>query len=62
MKSFKEISNYFSEDKKRTATIRQELGTKRFIVTVMNESGSAFSATFDTEEEAEQYSEDWVLS
>lgn len=61
MTAYKELSTYLNDEKTRTATIRQEIGTKRFIVSVTNESGHAFSASYITEEEAEQFAEDWVL-
>lgn len=60
MKSYKQVSEYYSEDKKRTASIRVELGTKRYVVTVVNDSGSAFTSSFETEEDAEQFAENWV--
>lgn len=59
--SYKELSTYLNDDQTRTATIRQEIGTKRFVVSVTNESGHAFSASFITEQEAEAFAEDWVL-
>lgn len=61
-RAYKELSVYYSDDKTRTATIRQEIGTKRFVVTVTNESGHAFSASYMTEEEAEGFSESWVVN
>ncbi len=61
MSAYKQLSEYFSEDTKKRASIVKELGTKRYIVQLINDSGSAFSASFDTEEEAEAYAEDWVV-
>lgn len=60
MSGYKEISEYFSEDQKKTASIVKELGTGHYIVRFKNESGTFFSSTFDTEDQAEQYAEDWV--
>jgi hypothetical protein len=59
--SFKELSNYYNDDKTRTATVRKEIGTNRFVVSVMNESGHSFSASYETEDDAEAFAEDWVL-
>lgn len=61
MSAFKELSEYFSDDSAKTATVVKELGTNRYIVRLMNDSGSAFSASFDSEEDAEAYAEEWVL-
>lgn len=61
-RSYKDVSTYYDEDRRRTATVRLELGTKNWVVSLMNDSGSAFSATFETEEDAEQYAEDWVVN
>ena len=61
MSGYKELSEYFSDDSAKTATIVKELGTNRYIVRLMNDSGSAFSASFDSEEDAEAYAEEWVL-
>ena len=61
-RAYKELSEYYSDDKSRTATVRLELGTKRFVVTVTNESGHAFSASYDDEDGAEQFAESWVVN
>lgn len=61
MTAYKELSTYMNDDQTRSATIRKELATKQYVVSVMNESGHAFSATFETEENAEAFAEDWVL-
>jgi hypothetical protein len=61
MSGFKEISEYFSDDTSKTASVVKELGTGRYIVRLMSDTGSAFSASFETEEDAEAYAEDWVV-
>lgn len=61
MSAFKELSEYYSDDSGKTATVVKELGTNRYVVRLMNDSGSAFSASFETEEDAEAYAEEWVL-
>jgi hypothetical protein len=60
--AYKELSEYYSEDNKRRASVVKELGTKRYIVRLINESGSAFSASFENEESAEAYAEEWVTN
>lgn len=61
MSAFKELSEYYSDDSGKKASVVKELGTGRYIVRLMNDSGSAFSASFETEEDAEAYAEDWIL-
>lgn len=61
MSAYKEISEYFSEDNKKRASVIKELGTGRYVVRLINDSGSAFSASFENETAAEEYAEDWVL-
>ena len=60
MSGYKQLSEYFSEDQKKTASIVKELGTNKYIVRFKNDAGSIFSSSFDTEDDAEQYAEDWV--
>lgn len=60
MSGYKEISDYFSEDGLKTASVIKELGTGKYIVRFKNDAGSIFSATYDDLDSAEQYAEDWV--
>jgi hypothetical protein len=60
MTAYKELSEFYSEDKTRTATVRLVLDTREFTVSVTNESGHAFVARFPTEDDAEQFAEEWV--
>lgn len=60
MSALKLLSEYYSEDMKRRATVTMELTTKKFRVAVVSETGSAFSTMFDDEDSAEQFAEDWV--
>jgi len=60
MSGYKEISEYFSEDKLRTASVIKDLGTGNYIVRFKNDSGSHFSSTYHDLDTAEQYAEDWV--
>ena len=61
MSAYKQLSEFFSEDQKKTASVVKELGTNRYVVRLMSDTGSAFSASFESEEDAEQYAEDWVV-
>ncbi len=61
MSGYKQLSEYFSEDGRKTASISKEIGTNRYIVRMMSDTGSAFSAIFESEEDAEKYAEDWVV-
>jgi hypothetical protein len=61
MSAYKELSEYFSDDNSKRASVVKELGTNRYIVKLINDSGSAFSALFETEEDAEAYAESWVV-
>ena len=61
MSAYKSISEFYSDDERRTASVIKEIGTNRYIVRLKNEAGSAFSASFGDEESAEQYAEEWVF-
>lgn len=61
MSAYKELSEYFSDNNSKRASVVKELGTNRYIVKLINDSGSAFSALFETEEDAEAYAESWVV-
>ena len=61
MSAYKEISEYFSDDNLKTASIVKELGTGHYIVRFKNDAGSVFSYTIEELDKAEQLAEDWVL-
>ena len=61
MSAYKEISEYFSDDHLKTASIVKELGTGNYIVRFKNDAGSVFSYTLEELDIAEQLAEDWVL-
>lgn len=61
MSAYKQLSEYYSDDMSKRASIIKELGTNKFVVKMINDSGSAFSASFDTEEDAEAFAEEWVV-
>jgi len=61
MSAIKIISEYIGEDENRTATVYKDLEVNDYKVTVKNEAGSSFLATFDNIDEAEDYAESWVL-
>lgn len=60
MSGYKHLSEYFSDDKQKRASVAKELGTRHYVVQLISDSGSAYSASFESEEDAEQYAEDWV--
>lgn len=60
MSAYKEISEYFSEDGNKRASIIKEIGTKRYVVRLINDAGSSFSASYENIDDAEAYAEDWV--
>lgn len=63
MSATQELSKFYSDDGKRIATIYRILGKdkKKFSVSALNESGSSFTALFETALDAENFAEDWVL-
>lgn len=60
MSAYKELSEYFSDKSNRRASVIKELGTNKYIVRFINDAGSVFSTTYESEDEAEQYAEEWV--
>jgi hypothetical protein len=58
--SYKLLSEYYSDDQKRRATVSQDLTTRQFRVAVISETGSAFSTMFQVEDDAEHFAEEWV--
>ena len=61
MSGYKEISEYFSEDGLKTASVVKNLNEGVYIVRFKNDAGSIFSATYQDLDTAEQYAEDWVV-
>lgn len=57
----KELSNYFSEDMTKQATVYHIKEEKCYKVVVKSETGTTYNTTFGTEDEAEQFAESWVL-
>jgi hypothetical protein len=60
LKAYKVLSEYKSDNSPKTATVVKELGTKHYIVRMMNDSGSYFTASVVNLEEAENYAQEWV--
>jgi hypothetical protein len=56
------LSEYYSDDGKRTATIYVNPSMPDYYVSVKNETGSTFTATFETMTASEDYADDWVRS
>lgn len=61
MSEIQNLSSYTSEDGTRKATVVRVLGTNNYIVKLTSDTGSTYSANFNSEESAEQYAEDYVL-
>ena len=61
MPVYKELSEYISEDGTHRSTVLKNTETKQFVVRAVSDSGSVYTATYDSEEEAEQFAEDWVM-
>ena len=62
MSAIKIISEYIGEGENRTATVYKDLEVNDYKVTVKNEAGSSFLATFDDIDSAEDYAESWVMN
>ena len=58
--AIKELSKYFSDDDRVTATVYFDLTEKLFRVSATSETGSSFTALFETEGDADQFAEGWV--
>jgi hypothetical protein len=54
----KELSNYYGDNNNRVATVYKD--ENGFFATVKSATGVYYTARFETEEDAETYSEDWV--
>jgi hypothetical protein len=62
MAAAQELTKFFSDDEKKTATIYRVVEEpKHYLVSAINESGSSFQAIFDNQQDAEHFAEDWVL-
>lgn len=61
VKEYRVISNYVSDTSVKKAEVVKEVGTKRFIVRMMNDSGSYFTSIFLNIDEAEDFAESWVM-
>lgn len=56
----KELSKYFSDNEKKTATVYFDLDENLFRVSTTSDTGSAFVALFGNENDAEIFAEEWV--
>lgn len=62
MTAYKEISTYYSDDNKRRAQVVKQLSDDvRYKVSAVSESGSCFTAIFDSVDTAEDFAEDWIM-
>lgn len=55
------LSEYFSDDNKRSSKVLY-IGEKKFRVVVVDEMCANYATVFDNEEDAENYAEDWVMN
>jgi len=53
----KELSKYFGDNNREATVYRDENG---YFATVKSATGVYYTARFQTEEDAEDYAEDWV--
>lgn len=61
MSVIKYISEYIGEETNRSASVYKDLETKEYKVSIRNESGTYFTAQFETVDAAEDYAENWVM-
>jgi len=61
MSAIKLVSEYIGEENNRSASVYKDLETKEYKVSIRNEAGTYFTATFDVIDDAEDYAENWVL-
>lgn len=61
MSAIKLISEYIGEENHRSASVYKDLETKEYKVSIRNEAGTYFSASFDSVDTAEDYAETWVM-
>lgn len=61
--SLKYLSEFYSDDKKRTAQVFVDTGPAftGYHVSVKNDSGTSFTARFETVDDADDFAEDWVF-
>lgn len=59
--AIKVLSEYFSNDNRRSAKIYVLLPQKEYNVSVMNEAGSSFTSMFENINDAEDFAENWVM-
>lgn len=59
----KELSKYYDEDTKRSATVYRDLTEENaYMVSCTNDSGSSFRTTLVNLQDAEDFAEDWVVN
>jgi hypothetical protein len=62
MSVIKLVSEYIGEETNRSASVYKDLETKEYKVSIRNESGTYFTATFETLDDSEDYAENWVMN
>lgn len=62
MREMLEISFFLSDEAgKKTATVYKHIINGSYNVVVKSDTGTTFTASFDNQQEAENFAEDWVL-
>jgi len=56
------VSEYIGDGNSRTATVYKDTVTNEYRVTVKNDTGTHFYATFDNVDTAEDFAESWVMN
>jgi hypothetical protein len=54
------LSQYFAENSKRESLVEKETETGNYYVRVKSEFGTWFVTMFTSQQEAEDYAEDWI--
>jgi hypothetical protein len=64
MSALKLLSEYYSDDQTKTAIVYKTLDKDLpgYMATVKSDTGSTFSAHFETEDDAEEFAEQWVIT
>lgn len=60
MSAYKLLSEYFSDTSSRRATVSLDLEKKIYRVTTFSSEGKTLNTYFESVDDAEDYSEDWV--
>jgi hypothetical protein len=56
------VSEYVGDNNSRTAIVYKDMTTNDYRVSVKNDSGTHFFATFENVDTAEDFAESWVMN